>query len=233
MRMNIYAISDLHLSLTSDKPMDIFGPSWEGHFEKIKSDWLAKVKDEDIVLICGDISWAMKMEDALVDLRALAPLPGKKVFIRGNHDFWWSGITKLRDNAPDENFIFLQTDATKIGDFVFVGSRGWTCPGSDDYTEQDNKLYLREAERFRLALAEGEKLRQEGDKLVALIHYPPFGLKNEDTVFTQLFERYRVDKAVFGHIHGMAYFPLKTHRYGVDYILTSCDKVGFQLVKIY
>ena len=230
--MNIYAISDLHLSNTADKPMDIFGGNWEGHFEKIKSDWLATVKEEDVVLISGDISWAMKLEDALVDLRTLAELPGKKVFIRGNHDYWWNGITKLRDSAPDESFVFLQTDATRIGEHVIVGSRGWTCPGSADYTEQDEKLYKREAERFRLAFADAAKLKQEGDKLIAMIHYPPFSLKG-DTLFTELFETNKVDKAVFGHIHGAVYFPLKTERNGVQYILASCDKVGFRLVKIY
>ncbi len=230
--MNIYAISDLHLSTTAHKPMDIFGGNWEGHFDKIKADWLATVKSEDIVLIAGDISWAMKMEDALVDLQALAPLPGRKVFIRGNHDYWWNGITKLRDRAPDDTFYFLQTDGVKIGDTVVVGSRGWSCPGSSDYTEQDEKLYLREAERFRLALNDGAKLRKEGDRLIALIHYPPFNAKCEESLFTQLFEQNRVDKAVFGHIHGAAYFPYKTEKNGVEYILSSCDKLGFKLVKI-
>ena len=231
--MNIYAISDLHLSFSANKPMDIFGGNWEGHFEKIKSDWLATVQPDDVVLIAGDISWAMKLEDALVDLRALADLPGKKVFIRGNHDYWWSGITKLRDSAPNDSFIFLQTDATWLENFVIVGSRGWTCPGSVDYTEQDNKLYLREAERFRLAFADAAKLKQDGDKLIAMIHYPPFGLKNESTLFTELFESNGVEKAVFGHIHGAAYYPLKSWRGGVEYVLTSCDKIGFRLVKIY
>lgn len=231
--MNVYAISDLHLSATADKPMDVFGGNWEGHFEKIKSDWLSVVKEDDIVLISGDISWAMKLADALVDLRSLAPLPGKKVFIRGNHDYWWNGISKLRAAAPDESFYFLQTDAVKIGEFVFIGSRGWACPGSPDYTERDQKLYLREAERFRLAIADGEKLAEEGDKKVALIHYPPFSLKNGETLFTEIFENGGVEKVVFGHIHGAAYFPLKTEKNGVEYILASCDKVAFKLVKVY
>ena len=130
--MNVYAISDLHLSTNSDKPMDVFGQNWEGHFEKIKSDWLFKVKDDDIVLIAGDLSWAMKLDDGIADLKELASLPGKKVFIRGNHDFWWNGISKLRDRAPNDSFIFLQTDSVKIGNFVIVGSRGWSCPGSPD-----------------------------------------------------------------------------------------------------
>ena len=231
--MNIYAISDLHLSATADKPMNIFGGNWDGHFEKIKRDWVSQVKDEDVVLIAGDISWAMKLEDALIDLRSLADLPGKKVFIRGNHDYWWNGITRLRDSAPNDSFVFLQTDAVKIGEFVIVGSRGWTCPGSTDYTEQDNKLYLREAERFRLAFKDAEKLKADGDRLIAMIHYPPFSLKNESTLFTELFELNGVEKAVFGHIHGAAYFPLKTERRGVEYILSSCDKLAFKLVKIY
>ena len=231
--MNVYAISDLHLSTVTPKPMDIFGGNWEGHFEKIKSDWLEKVEDEDIVLISGDISWAMKLEDALADLQLIATLPGRKVFIKGNHDYWWSGIGKLRDNAPNDSFFFLQTDCVKIGNFLFVGSRGWTCPGSADYTEQDEKLYLREAERFKLAFLAAEKIREEGDKVVTLIHYPPFNAKGEDSLFTELFENNRVDKVVFGHIHGGTYFPFKLERKGIEYHLASCDKIGFKLLKIY
>ncbi len=229
----MYAIGDLHLSFTEDKPMAVFGDNWEGHFEKIKKDWLEQVKDEDVVLIPGDISWAMKLENALVDLRALAPLPGKKVFIRGNHDYWWNGISKLRENAPDNTFYFLQTDALKIGNLVVAGSRGWSCPGSPDFSEQDEKLYLREAERFRLALAEADKLAEEGDRKIALVHFPPFHIKNEHTLFTELFEKHGVEKVIFGHIHGATYFPLKTKLGGAEYILASCDKVGFKLVKIY
>ncbi len=213
--------------------MDIFGGNWEGHFEKIKKDWREKVTDEDVVIIAGDISWAMKLENALPDLQAIATLPGQKVFIRGNHDYWWNGISKLRAVAPDSSFHFLQTGAIKIGEYVFVGSRGWSCPGSPDFTEQDEKLYLREAERFKLAFAEAEKLKVEGDKLVAIIHYPPFTLKNEDTLFTRLFEEKGVDKVVFGHIHGATYFPLKSYQGEREYVLSSCDKLGFQLVKIY
>lgn len=231
--MKVFAIGDLHLSFSADKPMDIFGGNWEGHFEKIKTDWLQKVAPEDVVLIPGDISWAMKLSCAEKDLTQIATLPGQKVFIRGNHDYWWNGIGKLRAVAPDSTFHFLQTDGVKIGNFVFVGSRGWTCPGSPDFTEQDQKLYLREAERFRLAFTEAKKLMEEGDTLVALIHYPPFTLKNEETLFTEIFEKEGVDTAVFGHLHGPTYFPLKTQKRGVNYVLSSCDKVGFSLVRVY
>ena len=230
--MKLFAIGDLHLSTTSDKPMDVFGGGWEGHFEKIKKDWLEKVSSEDVVLIAGDVSWAMKLSDALEDLRQLQPLPGKKVFVRGNHDFWWSGISKIRAAAPDESYAFLQTDALKIGNTVFGGSRGWTCPGSPDFSPQDEKLYRREAERFKLAFADARRLQEEGDRLIVLMHYPPFSLKNPDTEFTRLFEEKGVSAVVFGHIHGAAYFPLRTQKNGITYYLTACDKANFALTEI-
>ncbi len=212
--------------------MDIFGVGWEGHLNKIKDDWKAKVKDEDIVLLSGDTSWGTTLEEGVYDLAELRDLKGKKVFIRGNHDYWWNGISKLRRAAPDENFYFLQNDCVKFGNVIICGSRGWSCPGSADYTEHDEKLYLREAERFRLCFRQVESIRQEGDVLLAMIHYPPMGLKLQPTLFTKLFEENGVDKVIFGHIHGEAYFPFRTVRGGIEYILTSCDKVGFTLQKI-
>lgn len=230
--MKVFAISDLHLSGMANKPMNVFGQEWEGHFEKIKRDWEEKVSDEDIVLIGGDTSWGMKSEEGMFDVRSLASLKGYKVFIRGNHDYWWSGISRIRAQRPDDSFIFLQNDCVKIGNTVIAGSRGWTCPGSSDFTEHDMALYLREAERFRLAFGAVKKVREEGDKLIALIHYPPFNVKKEDTLFTQLFEENGVEKVVFGHLHGSGYFPLRSEKNGIFYYLTSCDKVRFRLTEI-
>lgn len=232
-RMKVFAIGDLHLSGMNPKPMDVFGTGWENHFGKIKEDWSAQVDDGDVVLICGDISWGITFEEGLYDLNSLKELKGKKVFIRGNHDYWWSGITKLRRAAPDDSFYFLQNDCVKFGNVIICGSRGWTCPGSPDYTEQDNKLYLREAERFKLCFAQAEKVRGDGDRLIAMIHFPPFSVKTPDTLFTKLFEEQKVEKVIFGHVHGEAYFPYRTVRSGVEYILTSCDKVGFKLQRIF
>ena len=230
--MKVWAISDLHLSGLANKPMDVFGEGWEEHFEKIQSDWKAKVADEDIVLIGGDTSWGMKLEEGLFDVASLKGLPGHKVFIRGNHDYWWSGITRIRALRPDDTFTFLQNDCVKIGNVVIAGSRGWLVPGSTDFAEHDMALYNREAERFRLAFAEAKKVRTQGDILIALIHFPPMNLKREDTLFTQLFEENGVDKAVFGHLHGASFFPLKSEKNGITYYLTSCDKTKFSLVQI-
>ncbi len=227
--MKIFSISDLHLSGMSDKPMDVFGAGWEGHFEKIKNDWQNKVAEDDIVLLCGDTSWGTKLEEGVFDLYSLKGLKGRKVFVKGNHDYWWNGISKLRDAAPDDTFYFLQNDCVKFGNIIICGSRGWSCPGSADYTEHDEKLYLREAERFKLCFKEVEKVREEGDVLIVMTHYPPMGLKLQDTLFTKLFEENGADKVVFGHIHGQSFFPFRTVKGGIEYVLTSCDKVGFAL----
>lgn len=231
--MNVYAISDLHLSGKTDKPMRVFGENWAGHFEKIKSDWQKKVASDDVVLIAGDISWGMYLEEGLYDVNELKGLRGKKIFIRGNHDFWWNGISKVRAGAPDDSFTFLQNDCVKVGNVIFAGSRGWVSPDSNEFKpEEDERLYKREYERFRLAFDAVKKVRREGDKLVAMIHYPPFTGKKEDTLFSRLFEENGVDAVVFGHIHGAMYYPLESEKNGVKYYLTSCDKLNFQLKKI-
>lgn len=212
--------------------MNVFGGEWENHLEKIKADWRVKVGDEDIVLLCGDTSWGTVLEEGVFDLECLKDLKGKKVFIRGNHDFWWNGITKLRDRRPDDTFYFLQNDCVRFENVVICGSRGWTCPGSADYTDRDEKLYLREAERFKLCFNEVAKVRQEGDLLLVMTHYPPMNPKLQDTLFTELFRQNGADKVIFGHIHGQSYFPFRTVKDGIEYILTSCDKVGFTLQRI-
>ena len=230
--MKVFSISDLHLSGKGQKPMDVFGAGWENHFEKIKADWQNKVSDEDVVLICGDVSWGLSFEEGLFDLQSLKGLAGKKVFIRGNHDYWWNGITKLRASAPDSSFYFLQNDCVKFGNIVICGSRGWTTPGSFDFAEGDEKLYLREAERFKLCFKEVDKVKKEGDVLIVMIHYPPYSLKSQDSLFMQLFSEHGADKVVFGHVHGDVFFPLRKVIGSAEYILTSCDKVGFCLQRI-
>lgn len=230
--MKIYAISDFHISTNTDKPMDVFGASWVGYLDKIKEDWQKKVSAEDTVLIAGDISWAMNIEDAKPDLDYFKDLNGKKIFIKGNHDFWWSGIGKVRDVMP-ENCFALQNDSMKFGDVVICGSRGWAVPGSPDFDEKDRKIYLRETERFKLSLKSAEKLLQEGDKLIAMIHYPPFNVKRENSAFTDIFEAFHVHSVVYGHLHGKNVRADKlVVKNGVRYYLTSCDMADNKLTEI-
>ena len=231
--MKVFAISDLHLSLCGDKPMDVFGARWDDYLNKIKADWDSRVSDEDVVLISGDISWAMDLEKALKDIDFIAGLKGKKILIRGNHDYWWNGISKLRAKLPNGVYA-LQNDAVKIENVVFCGSRGWAVEGSPDFVEHDRKIYLREAERFKLALKSAETLLEEGDRLVCLIHYPPFNVRREISLFTTLFEEYKVDKVVYGHLHGKDVKTyLRTNINGVEYILASCDIVDNKLVEVF
>ena len=230
--MKVFAISDLHLSLCGDKPMDVFGARWDDYLNKIKADWDEKVSEDDVVLISGDVSWAMDLDNALKDIEFISSLKGTKILIRGNHDYWWNGIGKLRSRLPSGIYA-LQNDAIKINGVIFCGSRGWAVEGSPDFVEHDRKIYLREVERFKLALKHAETMREEGDKLICLIHYPPFNVRREQSLFTSLFEEYKVDKVVYGHLHGKDVKTyLKTNINGVEYMLASCDIVDNKLVEV-
>lgn len=230
--MEVYSISDLHLSINSNKPMDIFGPVWENSFEKIKEDWNEKVNDDDIVLLCGDLSWAMKLEDAIEDIKLLNSLKGKKILLKGNHDYWWQGITSLRSVLP-KNFYAIQNDALKIENFIFCGTRGWVMPEGKQNTEENIKIYKREVERLKLSLSQMQKLRTENDIIICLMHYPPFNQNEDDNEFTKLLEEYKVNVVVFGHLHGnRSGYKLKTLKNNIQYFISSCDLIDNKLIKI-
>ncbi len=228
--MKIFAISDLHLSINNPKPMDIFGPTWEGYLDKIFDDWKAKVSDDDIVLMAGDFSWAMKIEETKPDFALLAKLPGKKVIIRGNHDYWWNSISAVRKNLP-ENFYAIQNDAIKFGDYVICGTRLWTLPDKQ-FTPENEKIYKRELIRLELTLQNAKKLQSEGNHLICMLHYPPYTFKEEDNEITNMLEKYGVEKVVYGHIHAYCKQNLVLQKNGVTYYLTSCDIVGNKLIEI-
>lgn len=231
--MKIFAISDLHLSIASDKPMNVFGGSWEGYWEKIKENWLNKVTEYDVVLIAGDISWGMSLEQALPDLEAIAALPGKKVLTKGNHDYWWSTYKKIT-SLNLENMYFIQNNAVKIGDYIFCGTRGWTVDDDDNFSPEDKKIYDREVIRLGLTLKSAEQLRVNGETIVGMIHYPPFNYRFEDSDFTKLFEEYGVKKVIYGHLHGnSARFKDVVNKRETNFYLTSCDFLKNDLLEIY
>jgi len=228
--MNVYAISDLHLSLNTDKPMDIFGPSWEGHFDIIKSDWQNKVGEDDIVLLGGDLSWAMRLEDAKADIDEIKKLNGKKVILRGNHDYWWSSLNKVRQ-VLDKDMFAIQNDAIKIQNVIICGSRGWIIP-ENKTSEEDIKIYERELIRLKMSLEKMKKIRTDNDIVIGMMHYPPFNNNKEVTEFTKLFMEYNVSKVIFGHLHAPARLDKISEIEGTKYFLTSCDLVKNKLVKI-
>ncbi|MBQ7603145.1 MAG: metallophosphoesterase [Clostridia bacterium] len=231
--MRVFAIGDLHLDSAVDKPMDVFGPGWEDHFVRICNSWQAKVKDDDLVLIPGDISWGMRSCEAQPDLDLIAALPGKKIIIRGNHDYWWDSISRVRSMLKGE-FFALQNDAIKINNVVICGTRGWTVPNSPaEFKDDDKRIYDREVIRMQLALEDMAKKRQDGDISIVMIHYPPFNVKIDSSDFTDLFEKYKVDIVVYGHLHGKNCRACKfVQKNGIKYYLTSCDQVNCELVDI-
>lgn len=221
--MNVYAIGDLHLSHIANKPMDIFGPEWERHEERIEREWRDLVRGEDIVLIPGDFSWAMRLEEAKPDIEYLHRLPGTKILIRGNHDYWWSSLTKVRSALPS-SIHAVQNDCISIKDVNIGGTRGWTCPGGSGYTIQDEKLYNREVQRLELSLS---SMPKDGIR-IAMMHYPPFNENLENSGFTELMEKYDIETVVYGHLHGKSSsFSFKGIRNGVNYMLVSADYIDF------
>ncbi|HXW52894.1 MAG TPA: metallophosphoesterase [Myxococcota bacterium] len=226
--MKIWGISDLHLSFGSDKPMDIFGDHWHNHAEKMANYWDALVGDDDVVLCPGDLSWAMKLDEAKADLAWIGARPGLKILVKGNHDLWWHAIGKVRATIPG-SCIALQNDCYDLGPVVVAGSRCWTAPGSFDYTEHDEKIYHRELERLRMSLEQAVKIA-DGRDIIAAIHYPPFTVKQENTGFADLLEKYKVRICVYGHLHGESSFKyaFEGERNGIVYMMLSCDYLKFK-----
>jgi len=225
----IYAIGDLHLPGPDDKSMDMFGPHWRGHFDKIREDWLARVAPQDLVLIPGDISWAMTREQARPDIEAILALPGQKIILRGNHDYWWDSISRVREMlAPTATA--LQCDSYVFEDTVICGTRGWLCPERKDFTKQDQKIYDREGARMRLSLEDARK-NASGVPPRVMMHYPPFNSYDEKTVFVDLFEEFGVTDVIYGHLHGLKneQRPFEGVLNGVRYKLVACDHLRFKL----
>ncbi len=227
--MALYAISDLHLALSGDKPMDVFGDHWYKHDEKIKNNWINSIKDEDTVLISGDISWSMNMEEGKSDLEWIHKLPGRKIIVKGNHDYWWGSISKL--NGMYQNMHFIQNNFFTYENFAICGTRGWMCPGGDNFTVHDEKIYKREIIRLRLSL--DAAVKSGFTKFICMVHYPPTNERFEESEFTKIFKEYGVSMVIYGHLHGPALRRvLNGERNGIKYIMTSCDFIDFNPVRV-
>lgn len=230
--MKVYAISDLHLSINNSKPMNIFGPVWDNYLEEIVEDWEKKVTDEDVVLLAGDLSWAMKLEDAKIDLEFLKNLKGKKILLRGNHDYWWSTISKVRNILP-ENIFAIQNDSLVLDNYIFCGSRGWIVDDSKMTDSNDKKIFERELIRLEMSLKEAKAKQDNNQEIICLMHYPPFDKNNGPTKFTELIEKYEVKTVIYGHLHGKVPNVKEVlNLNGVNYYLTSCDMVKNKLIEI-
>jgi Predicted phosphohydrolase len=229
--MNIYGIGDLHLSRSNPKPMDIFGANWTNHWDKIRENWNTVVNDEDLVLIPGDISWALRLEEALPDIMEISEMPGKKIMIEGNHDYWWQSASKIRRVLPDGMSI-IQNDYIDAGDFYICGTRGWMLPGDERFKENDMKVYNRELIRLNLSLSSIPQNAEKG--IIVMLHFPPFNEKKEPSDFVDIIKKYNVKKCIYGHLHGMGTKNVFEGVYdGIEFFMVSCDYLDFKLKKLF
>jgi predicted phosphohydrolase len=259
--MRIFALSDPHLSIaTPGKTMAVFGEHWENHGSSIAAAWKERIEAKDIVLIAGDISWAMKLEGAVADLQFLAGLPGRKILIKGNHDYWWTSASRVRSVLPDGMYI-IQNDSLRLDDVAFAGSRLWVDHSMGPFNlpqrsqdrggmaelpvaaaqagrerkeieDEDEKIFTRELNRLEMSL---DRMDRSAGLRIAMVHYPPVSTDFEQTRASRLLEAHGVRHCVFGHLHNIVPSPGRAHvgaMNGVDYHLTSCDYLDFLPARI-
>lgn len=233
--MSVYVIGDLHLSFAVNKPMDIFGNNWENHAEKIKANWLKKVKDEDTVILPGDFSWATYLDETYEDFNYLNSLPGKKIMSKGNHDYWWTTVTSMRKYLKEKNFEnidFLYNNAYLVENKIIVGTRGWV----NSWKSQDNyKILKRENDRLKLSIEDGIKKFGAENQIIAFIHYPPFYKESvpEEIDFIKTLKNYNIKKCYYAHLHGESHKEaIEGKVEEIEFKLVSSDYLNFDLVEI-
>ena len=234
--MSIYVIGDLHLSFNTQKPMDIFGENWTGHEEKIKRDWLQKVKDEDLVVLPGDFSWETYLENTKKDFEYLNSLPGKKILLKGNHDYWWTTITSMRKFLKENNFEnidFLYNNSYEFENKILCGTRGWSI--TDEETNE--KLINRELIRLELSLQDGVDRYGTEKEIIVFMHYPPITkvkiITGQEAKFVEMMKKYKVKRCFYGHLHGTSIADaVEGNIEGIELKLVSADGLDFELQKI-
>ena len=231
--MAIYVIGDLHLSFSTNKPMDIFG--WGNHSEKIKKNWLEKVKNEDTVILPGDFSWATYLQDTYKDFEYLNNLPGKKILSKGNHDYWWTTVTSMKKYLEQNNFEnidFLYNNSFLVEDKIIVGTRGWV----NSWRSQENyKILKRENDRLKLSIEDGIKKYGNNKEIIAFIHYPPFYKESvsEEIDFIKTLKKYNIKKCFYAHLHGDSHKEaIEGIVNEIDFKLVSSDYLKFDLIKL-
>ena len=234
--MAIYTIADLHLSFRENKPMDIFGDNWENHADKIANNWIKKVKEEDTVILPGDFSWAMYLTDADLDFKYLSKLPGKKILLKGNHDYWWNTINKMKKFLEEnnlQNIDFLYNNSFLVENKIIVGTRGWNILEIDN----DKKMINRENIRLELSINDGIKKYGADKEIIAFMHYPPLNkndiIKSIPNEFVSTMQKYNICKCYYGHLHGTSHKDAVEGKFfNIDFKLISADYLKFDLKEV-
>ena len=233
--MALFALSDPHLSFSTNKPMDIFSERWENHAQKIEAAWLENVGENDTVVIPGDISWAMTLDEARLDFAFIDRLPGKKIILKGNHDYWWQSLKKLNEFLAAENFTtitFLHNTAIYAEGFIICGSRGWS--NDPPLSDEDKKIIAREAGRFRLSIAEAKKLQNkifketgETPEILAFSHYPHLSPGQDTSPIAEVLVQEGIKRVFYGHLHGRCESHMPRDITGLYAQIVSSDVINF------
>ena len=233
--MAIFAIADLHLDTQSnEKSMEVFGNRWHHYVDKIQKNWTRVVSDSDTVIIAGDISWALNLEAALPDLKWIDSLPGHKILMKGNHDFWWSTVSKMT-KAIQENQLqtigFLSNNAIEVENYILAGSRGWFTDRSMQNASQDvdyAKIMNREVVRLKMSLDAANTLRTHSEKeILVFLHFPPIWGDFRCEEILHLLHQYEIKRCYFGHIHGTYHLPSSFSEEEIEFRMISADYLDF------
>ena len=233
--MAIYTIGDLHLSLKHHKPMDIFGSNWEKHDKKIKDDWLSKVKDNDLVVLPGDFSWETYLNETDKDFEFINNLPGKKLLLKGNHDYWWTTISSMRKFIKENNFKnidFIYNNSYEFENYIIAGTRGWSVK-----EEGNEKMLNRECIRLDLSLQNAVRNYGTNKEIIVFLHYPPITAldlqQNQESDFIRIMKKYNVKRCYYGHLHSNSINDaIEGNYFEIDFKLVSSDSLDFKLLKI-
>ena len=242
--MSLYVIADLHLSTleSTNKSMEVFGRRWDGYMTRIKNNWERLVTDEDTVVIPGDVSWALSLEEAVSDLKFIDSLPGKKILGKGNHDFWWCTMKKHEElfRAHGISTIsFLFNNAYENDEYIIAGTRGWyhdedakNAPDNTDF----EKLTRREAGRLRASLTKAKEIQASAPEkpIIAFMHFPPFWSGKASDELIEILKEFGVTRVYFGHIHGQYTDPASFEYDGITMCMVSADYIEFipKIVKL-
>lgn len=222
--MSIFAIGDTHLSLNSDKPMNIF-KGWDDYVERLSANWQAVVEPKDTVVVMGDVSWAMSLSEAQKDFTFLNELPGQKIILKGNHDYWWNTRRKMEDFFVENGFStlhILHNNAFLVDGFSICGTRGWFY---DDTQSEPEKVLLREVQRLKTSIDAGRAL---GGEPIVFLHYPPITLQQRCKPILDLLEQEKIERCFYAHLHGSAaYSSYRGAFQGTHFELLSGDFLKF------
>ena len=230
--MALYTISDLHLPLGVDKPMDIFGKKWENYVQRLHDNWQSMIKQDDTVVLPGDFSWAMYLKEAKKDFEFLNKLNGRKILLKGNHDYWWETMSKLNKYVTEneyDNIFFLHNNSYTSGSIAICGTRGWNLPVSQHFSNEDEKIYAREIQRLDMSLTAAG----DAEEKIVFTHFPPICAGFVQNPFTDVLKKHNVKTCVYGHLHANSSKNALTGLIGnINYLLVSCDYLDFNPVKL-